>query len=210
MLDDYGLPGSKVASADLTNHEAPPFPRRPGEADRHGSTGMSTRQEIVESVGLLRSAGASYALLHCNSTYPAPFRDVNLRYMDRLAELGDCIVGHQGMKRGFHVPIAAVAKGEWKSSRNTSPWTGAGRGMTTRSVCFRTNSRRWSARSVISKRRWAPAQTPGITQGEMMNRVNLAKSLVARVAIQVGDEITDDAVVARSPDVVCSPTGEPS
>ncbi len=119
----------------------------------------STEQEIVETWAL-RSAGASYALLHCNSTYPAPFRDVNLRYMDRLAELGDCIVGYSGHEQGYHVPIAAVARGEKMVEKRITLDRGW-EGMATRSVCFRTNSRRWSARSVISKRRWAPARTFG-------------------------------------------------
>ena len=47
---------------------------------------MATEAEIRETVDLLRSAGAGFALLHCQSTYPAPFKDVNLRYLDRLAE----------------------------------------------------------------------------------------------------------------------------
>ena len=75
------------------------------------STGMSTEAEIMETVELVRGTGASYALLHCQSTYPAPFKDVNLRYLERLAEIGQCPVGYSGHERGFHVPLAAVALG---------------------------------------------------------------------------------------------------
>ncbi|NLT26475.1 MAG: acetylneuraminic acid synthetase, partial [Microbacteriaceae bacterium] len=110
VLADDGIDGMKIASADLTNHDL--------IADAGGrgiplvlSTGMSREEEIVETVELLQRLGSSYALLHCQSTYPAPFKDVNLNYLDRLAELGDCLVGYSGHERGWHVPVAAVARG---------------------------------------------------------------------------------------------------
>src|SRR5256885_3950577 len=46
------------------------------------STGMSSEGEITESVALLRRLNVRHVLLHCNSTYPAPFKDVNLRYIE--------------------------------------------------------------------------------------------------------------------------------
>ena len=60
---------------------------------------------------MLQRHGAAYALLHCNSTYPAPYKDVNLRYLERLRQLGACPVGYSGHERGWHVPVAAVALG---------------------------------------------------------------------------------------------------
>src|SRR5690606_7733492 len=60
---------------------------------------------------LLQKLGAQYVLLQCNSTYPAPFKDINLRYMKHLAQLGNCLVGYSGHERGFHVAVAAVAIG---------------------------------------------------------------------------------------------------
>ena len=72
---------------------------------------MSTEAEIREARRRAARTGAAYALLHCNSTYPAPFKDINLRYLDRLRRIGDCPVGYSGHERGFHVPIAAVALG---------------------------------------------------------------------------------------------------
>ena len=75
------------------------------------STGMATEAEIRETVDLLRGTGAAYALLHCQSTYPAPYKDVNLRYLRRLADIGQCPVGYSGHERGIHVPIAAVSLG---------------------------------------------------------------------------------------------------
>ena len=47
---------------------------------------MATEQEISAGIRHLRQQGAAFVLLHCNSTYPTPFKDVNLRYLRRLAE----------------------------------------------------------------------------------------------------------------------------
>lgn len=161
VLADYGVPALKIASADLTNHVL-----LRACADEHVpllvSTGMSTEDEIVASVAVLRQAGAQFALLQCQSTYPAPFKDVNLRYMDRLAEIGDCPVGYSGHERGFHVALAAVARGA-HIIESTSPPTRRSRATTTRCRCCRASSSRWWRALARWRPRWAatrPAQSP--------------------------------------------------
>lgn len=153
VLREYPVDGVKIASADLTNHGLL------RDAAASGlpmvlSTGMSREEEIRESVALVRSFGVPFAMLHAQSTYPAPYKDVNLAYLDRLAEIAQTPVGYSGHERGFHVALAAVARGP-RSSRSTSPWTGASRATTTRSPCCRRSSRRWSGRPGISRSRSA-------------------------------------------------------
>ncbi len=92
VLVDYGMPGFKLASADLTNHDFLAAMARTGRT-LICSTGMSSEAEIVAAVKILKDHAAPYVLLHVNSTYPAPFKDINLRYMDRLRTIGDCMVG---------------------------------------------------------------------------------------------------------------------
>ncbi len=50
-------------------------------------------------------------MLHCNSTYPAPFRDINLKYMLRLPGFRESVVGYSGHERDVFVSVAAVAMG---------------------------------------------------------------------------------------------------
>ena len=70
-LEEFGVKGYKVSSADLTN-----IPLLEKFHDTYKplilSTGMSTQEEIKFSVEYLNRLGTSFALLHCNSTYPAP------------------------------------------------------------------------------------------------------------------------------------------
>jgi sialic acid synthase SpsE/sugar phosphate isomerase/epimerase len=197
LLEEYGIGAFKVASADLTNHELLSYLAQTGRPIIV-STGMSSESEIAESVQLLRSSGAPFALLHCNSTYPAPFRDINLRYMDRLAEIGDCLVGYSGHERGHHVAVAAVARGAAIIEKHI-----------TLDRRLEGNDHKVSLqpdelidmvreiRNIEEALGTDAART--ISQGEMMNRVNLAKSLVARVPLTAGDQITEEHIEVRSP-----------
>ena len=109
-LEGYGLRAYKVASADFTNHDLLFALIRTGKP-LICSTGMSTEQEVLQSIEFLRSHHTLYALLHCNSTYPTPLKDINLEYMDHLRDLGNCMVGYSGHERGINVALAAVARG---------------------------------------------------------------------------------------------------
>ncbi|MCH6469392.1 N-acetylneuraminate synthase family protein [Sinomonas terrae] len=196
-LVDYGIPALKIASADLTNHGLL------REAASTGlplvlSTGMSREDEIRESSALIRGFGASFALLHCQSSYPAPFKDVNLAYMDRLAEIGQCIVGYSGHERGYHVPVAAVARGAKIIEKHF-----------TLDVSMEGNDHkvsllphefaemvRWIREAEESIGESVPRE---VSTGELMNRANLAKSLVAAKPLPAGHVVQEADVDIKSP-----------
>lgn len=197
VLADYGVPALKIASADMTNHQL----LRACAAEHLPllvSTGMSTEDEIVASVRVLRQASAQFALLQCQSTYPAPFKDVNLRYMDRLAEIGGCPVGYSGHERGFHVVLAAVARGAQIVEKHF-----------TIDKTLEGNDHQVSLlpeefREMVDRIREVELslgtdQARAVSTGEAMNRNNLAKSLVATRPIRVGQTITRDAISIKSP-----------
>lgn len=196
-LERYGMVGYKTASADMTNHELLSAVARTGKP-LISSTGMSDESEIKEAVNLLQSYGAQYILLQCNSTYPAPFKDINLRYMHRLAELGNCLVGYSGHERGINVSIAAVAMGAKVIEKHISldrNMEGNDHKVSLLPDEFKTMIE--GIRQVESALgSSAPRQ---ITQGERMNRANLAKSLIATRAIQIGEIITPEMVSVKSP-----------
>ncbi|MDO4898390.1 MAG: N-acetylneuraminate synthase family protein, partial [Rothia sp. (in: high G+C Gram-positive bacteria)] len=196
-LVDYGVQGLKVASADLTNHE---LLRDMGSRGLPMlvSTGMSREEEIRESVNLLRSLGSSYALLQCQSTYPAPFKDVNLAYMDRLADIGQCLVGYSGHERGYHVPVAAVARGAKIIEKHfTIDKTLEGNDHTVSLLPEEFKAMVQQIREV--EEAIGTAAPREVSTGELMNRVNLAKSLVATRTIAKGEVVTEADVEVKSP-----------
>ena len=79
-LENLKVQAYKVASADLTNL---PLIEKLIETNKPLilSTGMSSSQEIEFTVNFLNERNAEFALLHCNSTYPAPFHDINLNWL---------------------------------------------------------------------------------------------------------------------------------
>ncbi len=196
-LNDYGLEGFKIASADLTNHELLEAAARTGKPLLI-STGMSLEHEIQESVALLKQQGGSFALLQCNSTYPAPMHDINLAYMDRLKDISQNPVGYSGHERGYEVCIAAVARG----ARIIEKHFTLDRDM-------EGNDHRVSllpdefAAMVRAIRNVELAIGSGaernISQGERLNREVLAKSLVAARDIRKGEPLAEGMIESRSP-----------
>ena len=76
------------------------------------STGMCNMEEIKAAINVLREHGAcDITLLHCNTQYPTPFADVNLKAMNTLKECFGVKVGYSDHTLGIEVPIAAVAMG---------------------------------------------------------------------------------------------------
>lgn len=113
VLADLGMDYWKIPSGEITNL---PYLRK--IARKGGrvilSTGMSTLSEVERAVEILTEGSISRAditLLHCNTQYPTPMADVNLRAMQALATLGCGAVGYSDHTLGIEVPIAAVALG---------------------------------------------------------------------------------------------------
>ena len=203
QLEGYGMLAYKLASADLTNHDLLEAMARTGKP-LICSTGMSNENEIVEAVKLLKRHNAPFVLLHCNSTYPAPFKDIHLEYMDRLRQVGDCVVGYSGHERGIAVPIAAVARGakviekHFTLDRN---WEGNDHRVSLLPEEFRAMVH--SIREV--EQALGSGEARRVTQGEMMNREVLAKSLIANRDIAAGEVVGADMVDVRSPGQGLSP-----
>ncbi|CAA7613618.1 Sialic acid synthase [Candidatus Terasakiella magnetica] len=196
-LERYGVAAYKAASADLTNHQLLTAIAETGRPLML-STGMSHESEIIEAVEVLKRQGAQYVLLHCNSTYPAPFKDINLSYMDRLRAIGDCLVGYSGHERGFAVVLAAVARGAKVVEKHfTLDKTQEGNDHKVSLLPDEFRAMVDGIRQIEDSMGSTDARA--LTQGEMMNRETLAKSLIVACDIEAGQEIADDMLLVRSP-----------
>lgn len=111
FLEKMDVPAHKVASFELVDTELLRKVASTGKPVLM-STGMATFEEIEEAVATLRAAGcAQLALLKCNSGYPAPPDEMNLRTIPDLAARFGVPVGLSDHTLGIAVPIAAVALG---------------------------------------------------------------------------------------------------
>ena len=111
FLNKLGMDFYKIPSGEITNYPYLVKIAKTG-ADVVMSTGMCEIWEIEEAIKVLKENGTkNITLLHCNTEYPTPFQDVNLRAMDILAELFRVPVGYSDHTVGIEIPIAAVARG---------------------------------------------------------------------------------------------------
>jgi N,N'-diacetyllegionaminate synthase len=113
FLSGFGMDYFKIPSGEVTNL---PYLRKIAQLGIPVimSTGMCELKEIEDALKVLTDNGLSLesiSLLHCNTEYPTPMQDVNLRAMNTLKERFGVKVGYSDHTEGIEVPIAAVAMG---------------------------------------------------------------------------------------------------
>lgn len=113
FLAELGLDIFKIPSGEITNF---PLLSRVAALGKPLllSTGMANISEVGDAISILNKFGAcreDITVLHCNTEYPSPFEDVNLRAMLSLSAAFGVSVGYSDHTAGIEVPIAAVALG---------------------------------------------------------------------------------------------------
>lgn len=103
----------KVPSGEITNL---PYLRVVADSSARVilSTGMASMHEIERAVTVLTSRALTkddLTILHCNTEYPTPMSDVNLRAMETIRDAFGCEVGYSDHTLGIEISIAAVALG---------------------------------------------------------------------------------------------------
>ena len=113
LLDELGLEIFKIASGEITNM---PYLRHIGKLGKQVilSTGMADIGEIEDAIDILVNAGTckeNITVLHANTMYPTPMKDVNLKAMVTIGNTFDIAYGYSDHTLGIEVDIAAVAMG---------------------------------------------------------------------------------------------------
>ena len=110
-LTGLGMDIMKIPSGEITNY---PYLRKMAQTGKRVilSTGMSDIEEVKAAVAVLKEYGCiDIAVLHCNTEYPTPYEDVNLKAMLTLCNELGIEVGYSDHTKGIEIPIAAVAMG---------------------------------------------------------------------------------------------------
>ncbi|MCS6761552.1 MAG: N-acetylneuraminate synthase family protein [Candidatus Devosia symbiotica] len=209
MLQEFGVEAFKVASADLTNLPLLGVMAATGKP-LIVSTGMSTSVEIKSAIDFLTPrALAGFVMLHCQSTYPAAFQNINMRFMGKIAEMHP-LVGYSGHERGIAVSQAAVALGACVIERHITldrTMEGPDHAASLEPAEFKQLV--LGIREIEAAMGSAEAAERSLSQGELINRENLAKSLVASRPIVAGTIITEADIQVRSPGQGLSPLQMP-
>ncbi|KDN55326.1 N-acetylneuraminate synthase [Flavobacterium seoulense] len=112
-LNDLGLTFFKIPSGEITNY---PYLKAVAQCKKPVimSTGMCSEKDIENALEVLVKFGLSkemVSILHCNTEYPTPMKDVNLKAMLSIKEKFKTQIGYSDHTLGIEVPVAAVALG---------------------------------------------------------------------------------------------------
>lgn len=111
-LKNLGFDQFKIPSGEITNY---PYLKKLAEFGKPVilSTGMADMQEIEDALAVLQTgiSKENLTVLHCNTEYPTPFKDVNLKAMISIGNHFGVNIGYSDHTAGIAVPVAAVALG---------------------------------------------------------------------------------------------------
>jgi N,N'-diacetyllegionaminate synthase len=205
LLVELGLDRFKIPSGEITNL---PYLRHVGHYGKPVilSTGMATLGEIEAALEVLEQAGTPrdcITALHCNTEYPTPMTDVNLRAMLTIRDAFGIAVGYSDHTSGIEVAIAAVTLGATVIEKHFT----LDRELPGPDHKASLEPDELKA-MVTAIRNIEQAMGDGIKRpsaSEVKNKLIARKSLVAACAIRAGEVFSDKNLIAKRPGIGISP-----
>lgn len=203
FLDSIDMPFWKVPSGEITNLPYLLAIAKTGKPVVM-STGMCGMEEIQAAVKALQENGTpEITLLHCNTEYPTPFEDVNLKAMLTMRDAFGLKVGYSDHTRGIEVPVAAAALGAQVIEKHFT----LDRAM--EGPDHKASLEPDELKAMVSSIRHIESalgtgeKTP--SPSELKNRPIARKSIVARTPIRAGEAFTEENITVKRPGSGISP-----
>ena len=203
FLNSIDIPFWKIPSGEVTNL---PYLIKLAKTGKPVviSTGMCNIEEIKAAIEVLSSNGTkNIKLLHCNTEYPTPFEDVNLKAMQTMRDAFGFEVGYSDHTKGIEVPIAAVALGATVIEKHFT----IDRNMEGPDHKASLEPQELAA-MVSSIRNIEKALGTGNKEPSPSEKKNMTiarKSIVAAKEIKKGEEFTEDNITVKRPGNGVSP-----
>ena len=196
----------KIPSGEVTDY---PFLKRIAAFNEKTilSTGMCDMEDVRQAVDALYRNGLSkenLILMHCNTEYPTPYEDVNLKAMDALRKEFGVEVGYSDHTKGIEVPIAAVALGATIVEKHFT----LDRNMAgpDHKASLEPEELKAMVRAIRNIEKAIDGDgTKHVSQSERKNMAIARKSIVAACPIKKGERLTDKNLVAKRPGTGISP-----
>lgn len=202
-LVQCGVEIIKIPSGEITNY---PYLREVGRTGKQVilSSGMSKLDEVRDAVNILREHGSkNITVLHCNTEYPTPYTDVNLKAMVTLGEELNIAVGYSDHTQGIEVATAAAALGAAVIEKHFT----LDKNM--EGPDHRASLEPHELRKMIRQiRNIEVALGSGVKEpsdSEQKNINIVRKSIIAKIDIKQGDIFTEDNITTKRPGSGISP-----
>ena len=195
----------KIPSGEITNL---PYLRLVGGYGKPIilSTGMADESEIETALDILEASGTQrekITMLHCNTAYPTPMKDVNLRAMIGLREKFGVVVGYSDHTLGIEVPVAAVAMGARVIEKHLT----LDRNLPgpDHLSSLMPNDFEQMTEAIRSIEIALGSGVKQVSPSERENRLKVRKSIVASKVIKVGEEYSLGNLATKRPGKGLSP-----
>lgn len=206
FLAQLGITIAKVPSGEITNL---PYLRKVAALFPEVilSTGMATIEEIKDAVKVLTDNGVNkdkITVLHCNTEYPTPMEDVNLRAMLHIQQEVGVAIGYSDHTLGIEVPIAAVALGATVIEKHFTL------DKTLPGPDHKASLEPDELKAMVSAIRNIEKAIGGsglkeVSKSEAKNKPIARKSIVASKSIKKGDFFTEENITVKRPGIGISP-----
>jgi len=205
FLNKLKIETIKIPSGEITNL---PFLRHIGKHKKKViiSTGMSYLNEVKEALQILIKAGTTkknITVLHCNTEYPSPFSDINLKAMLAMKKKLGVKIGYSDHSLGTIVPIAATAMGasiiEKHFTLNKKLSGPDHKASLSPSEVYQMVDGIRATEKILGSNIKQP------TLSEKKNKVSARKSIVAKIFISKGDKFTEHNLTSKRPGNGISP-----
>lgn len=203
FLDNLGMEFWKIPSGEITNYPYLVEIAKTGK-DIILSTGMSTCDEILSCISVLKLYGAGrITLMHCNTQYPTPFEDVNLNAIKTIRKITGLPVGYSDHTVGIEVPIAAVAMGAPVIEKHFT----LDRNMKgpDHKASLEPEELKAMVASIRHIERALGEGEKKVSQSEVENLTVARKSIIASRFIKKGEMLTEDNLTTKRPGDGLSP-----
>jgi N,N'-diacetyllegionaminate synthase len=204
-LASLGADRFKIPSGEITNL---PYLRHVGAFGKPLilSTGMATLGEIEAALDACEIAGtprSRVTVLHCNTEYPTPMSDVNLRAMCSIRDAFGVAVGYSDHTLGIEVPIAAVALGATVIEKHLT----LDRNLPgpDHKASLEPDEFAAMVRAIRNIEQAMGDGTKRPSPSESKNKSIARKSLVAARSIKAGERFTPENLTAKRPGTGVSP-----
>jgi len=195
----------KIPSGEVTNYH---FLKKIAgyNEETYFSLGMCDLEMVREAVKVLLKNGLDkdkLTLLHCNTEYPTPMHDVNLRVMDTLRKEFGVKVGYSDHTLGIEVPIAAVAMGAYVIEKHFT----LDRNMDgpDHKASLEPDELCEMVRTIRNVEQALGDGVKRITDSERRNIIIARKSIVASRTIKKGEPLTEENLTTKRPGNGMSP-----
>lgn len=206
FLNEIGINLFKIPSGEITNF---PYLQKIASFKKKivMSTGMANMEEIKAAFKVLLENGAvanDITILHCNTEYPTPMKDVNLKAMLHIKDEIKTKIGYSDHTLGIEVPIAAVALGaEVIEKHFTLDRSLPGPDHKASLQPDELKAMVASIRNIEGALAGSGIKEP--SESEVKNKVVARKSIVASKKIQKGERFTSENITVKRPGNGLSP-----